>query len=109
MRLSYVIKFVSDMDRSVAFHRDALGLALRFQSPDWSEFDTGVTRLALHLADGTHLPGSCQLGFSSDDLDRFYADREHRSIEFTMPPSDLHGQQIARFRDPDGAETSVSA
>ena len=47
MRLNYAIKFVSDMDAGVAFYRDALGLAPRFQSPFWSEFDTGETTLAL--------------------------------------------------------------
>ena len=32
-KLSYVIKFVADMDRAVAFYRDTLGLPLKFQSP----------------------------------------------------------------------------
>ena len=43
MRLNYAIKFVSDMDAAVAFYRDTLGLTLSFQSPFWSEFDTGET------------------------------------------------------------------
>ena len=38
MKLQYVIKFVADMDRTVKFYRDVLGLPLEFQSPDWSEF-----------------------------------------------------------------------
>jgi predicted enzyme related to lactoylglutathione lyase len=107
MRLTYVIKFVSDMDQAVAFHRDALGLPLKFASPEWSEFATGATTLALHAADERHPPGSCQVGFGSDDLDALYAEREARGIEFTMPPTDLHGQRIARILDSDGAETSV--
>jgi len=107
MRLTYVIKFVAEMDRAVAFHRDALGLALRFASPEWSEFETGATTLALHAADERHPAGSCQLGFGSEDLDALYAGREARGIAFTLPPTDQHGQRIARFVDPDGAETSV--
>jgi lactoylglutathione lyase len=108
MELRYVMKFVADMDRAVAFHRDALGLTLRFASPEWSEFETGPTTLALHKADDKHPAGSCQLGFGSDDLDALYAEREARGIAFTAPPAELHGQRIARFVDPDGAETSVS-
>ena len=50
MKLTYVIKFVGDMDRAVAFHRDTLGLPLKFESPGWSEFETGGTTLALHTA-----------------------------------------------------------
>ena len=51
--LSYVMKFVADMDRVVAFCRDVLGLPLKFQSPGWSEFLTGETTLALHAADNS--------------------------------------------------------
>jgi len=50
MRLSHLIKFVADMDKAVVFHRDTLGLTLKFQSPGWSEFATGETALALHPA-----------------------------------------------------------
>jgi hypothetical protein len=50
MRVSYAIVFVSDMDHSVAFYRDFVGLALRFASPQWSEFATGNATLALHRA-----------------------------------------------------------
>src|SRR5712691_5735574 len=53
-KLSYVIKFVSDMDRAVSFYSDTLGLALKFESPGWSEFLTGETTLALHAADADH-------------------------------------------------------
>ncbi len=47
-KLGYVIKFVSDMGKAVKFYRDVLGLQLKFESPDWSEFVTGETTLALH-------------------------------------------------------------
>ena len=43
MRLSYAIKYVADMDRAIAFHRDVLGLHLKFGSPFWTEFVTGET------------------------------------------------------------------
>jgi len=47
-QLRYVIKFVADMDKAVKFHRDVLGLKVKFESPGWSEFATGETTLALH-------------------------------------------------------------
>ena len=49
-RLTYVMKFVADMEKAVAFYRDTLGLPLKFQSPGWSEFATGEVTLALHPA-----------------------------------------------------------
>ena len=36
MRLNYAIIFVGDMKRSVTFYRDVVGLALKFESPEWS-------------------------------------------------------------------------
>lgn len=38
MRVNYAIVFVSDMRRSVSFYRDTIGLPLRFESPEWTEF-----------------------------------------------------------------------
>lgn len=76
MRLTYAIKFVSDMDAAAAFYRDKLGLVPGFQSPFWSEFETGDTKLALHPASEQNPAGSVQLGFSTADIDGIYAARE---------------------------------
>jgi predicted enzyme related to lactoylglutathione lyase len=108
MRLNYAIKFVSDMDTAVRFYRDSLGLALRFESPFWSEFETGATTLALHPASDENPPGSVQLGLGVDDIDHFYDSARAEGLRFTSPPADVHGTKIARFVDPDGAEVSVS-
>ncbi len=106
--LNYAIKYVSDMDMAVAFYSKQLGLRLRFQSPDWSEFETGATTLALHPASEEHPAGSCQLGFVVPDIDNFYNKRVNDGVVFTSPPTAMHGHKIARFKDEDGAESSVS-
>jgi catechol 2,3-dioxygenase-like lactoylglutathione lyase family enzyme len=67
-KLTYAIKFVADMDRAVRFHRDRLGLPLKFESPGWSEFATGETTLALHPASEKNPAGKVELGFQVDDL-----------------------------------------
>jgi predicted enzyme related to lactoylglutathione lyase len=108
MRLNYAIKFVSDMDSAVAFYRDTLGLKLGFQSPFWTEFETGETKLALHPASAENPAGSVQLGLGSDDLDKLHSEAQARGMVFTSPPTDVHGTRIARIRDPDGAEISLS-
>ena len=108
MKLAYAIKFVADMDKAVAFHRDTLGLMLKFQSPEWSEFLTGETTLALHAASEQNPAGTVQLGFNTDDLAAFYAAREANGVTFTDPPRNVHGHSIARFLDSEGAETSIS-
>ena len=108
MRLNYAIKFVSDMDQGVRFYRDTLGLKLRWDSPFWSEFETGDTTFALHPASPENPAGSVELGLRVDDLDAFKAEAEAKGVVFTMPPTDMHGTRIARFRDCEGAEVSVS-
>jgi predicted enzyme related to lactoylglutathione lyase len=107
MKLKYVMKFVADMNGAVAFHRDVLGLTLKFETPEWTEFDTGETTLALHPTSPGYPPGSIQLAFNTSDLDSFYAARNENGVKFTMPPTPLHGTTIARFLDSEGAETSI--
>ncbi len=108
MRFNYAIKFVADMNKAVAFYRDTLGLELKFESPFWSEFATGETTLALHPASEENPAGGIQLGLGVDDLDAFYNRREELGIAFTQAPENVHGIPIARFRDSEGAEVSVS-
>ena len=106
--LKYTISYVEDMDKSVKFYVDILGLSLRFSSPQWSEFDTGPTTMALHIASDERPAGTCQLGFDLDDLTAFHATAMSAGVTFTVPPTMLHGRRIAKFRDLNGAEVSVS-
>lgn len=108
MKLSYVIKFVADMDRAVSFYRDVLGLPLKFQSPGWSEFATGDTTLALHPASEKNPAGSVELGFNVADLDRFHQEMSAKGVQFSMPPTKQDfGGSLAQFVDSEGARCSV--
>ena len=107
-RLSYVIKLVANMNESVGYHRDTLGLPLKFQSPEWSEFATGDVTLALHTASADNPAGTVQLGYGVEDLTNLYADRAKAGLDFTSAPRAVHGSTIARFRDNEGRECSIS-
>ena len=118
-RIDYAMVNVSDMARSVAFYRDVLGIPLRFESPGWSEFETGATTLALHhappAAPAAGAPrgptaGTCTLGFSVEDLDKSYADLQARGARFVMPPMDQpeEGIRLAVCVDPDGMGISFA-
>ena len=108
MRLSYVMKFVADMDKAVAFYRDTLGLTLKFQSPGWSEFVTGETTLALHPASEKAPAGTTELGFSTGEIDAIHRKLAAQGVIFTRPPTDEHGTKLATFLDCEGAEVSLS-
>lgn len=114
MRINYAIVFVSDMQRSVAFYRDLLGLPLRFESPGWTEFATEGATLALHeakrpaAADGEPAAGSCRPGLGVTNLDDFHARLELHGVRCLQAPNETFGVRIAQYADPDGLVISVS-
>jgi catechol 2,3-dioxygenase-like lactoylglutathione lyase family enzyme len=109
MQLTYLIEFVADMDRAVGFYRDSLGLPLKFQTPDWTEFATGSTTFALHLASAEHPAGQLKAGFSVPDIHQFYGDATARGVEFVSPPTvQKFGATIAELKDCEGTVASVS-
>ena len=107
-KLTYAIRYVAGMDEAVRFFTEQVGLTLRFSSPEWSEFETGGTTLALHSASPGKPAGTCEIGFGVPDVDAFYARCTAAGVVATTPPTDLHGHRIAGLRDMDGAEFSVS-
>jgi lactoylglutathione lyase len=112
----YVIIFVSDMDRSIAFYRDVLGFPVRHQSHKWTEFDTGGTTLALHLADASGHPhahatmpaGHCHVGLTVPDLDAFHKELVGKGVKCLQPPKKEDFGSLATYADPDGLPFSVS-
>ena len=108
IELDYVINFVADMNEAVAFYRDTLRPKLRFQSPGWSEFETGHTVLALHPSSQDHPAGNNQLAFRVADIHAFQQEMTAKGYQFSMPPRQEHGVLIARFLDKNGHEYSVS-
>jgi len=108
MKFSYVIKFVADMNRAVEFYRDVLGFQPKFESPEWSEFATGETTLALHPASQRNPAGTVELGFTVADVHQFHKDLSARGVRFTLPPTKQdYGGVLAQFADPEGAHCSV--
>ena len=108
-RFTYAIAFVDDMDKAIAFHRDVLGLTPKFTTPGWSEFATGDVTLALHPALDGNPAGSVQLGFAVDDVSGLYAARGDNGLDFTSPPREQSGSILARIRNSEGVEISLSS
>lgn len=116
MRVNYAIVFVSDMTRSVAFYRDVIGLPLKFQSPDWTEFITEGATLALHKSDSPNpdkgppqsLAGRCRPGMSVPNLDAFHQRMVDNKVPCLQEPKEVFGVRIAQYADPDGLAITVS-
>jgi lactoylglutathione lyase len=116
MRVNYAIVFVSDMERSVAFYRDVIGLPLRFESTHWTEFATEGATLALHLSEEPGVPkarakgeapGSCRPGLSVPNLDEFHQRMVANGVACLQEPKVVFGSRVAQYSDPDGLTISV--
>lgn len=118
--LDYTMIIISDMQRSVEFYRDKLGIPLKFQSPDWTEFSTGTTTLALHsggapreyqdTADQSKSAGTCSIGFNVADVEKTYEELKGKGITFVMPPTQREGEgiKLTVCLDPDGLPISFA-
>jgi len=120
-KVDYVMVLVSDMNRAIQFYRDKLGLPLKFESPNWTEFQSGATTLALHgggvkaghpvHGDGKEkFAGSCSIGFNVEDLNQAYQALQGKGVKFIMPPTqqDKEGIKLAVCLDPDGLPISLA-
>ena len=115
MRVNYVIVFVGDMKRSTAFYRDVIGLPLKFESPEWTEFATAGATLALHASEGVAseedqehpLAGRCRPGLSVPDLQEFHERMVENGVPCLREPKVEFGSKIAQYLDPDGLAVSV--
>ena len=109
---------VSNMDTSVRFYRDTLGMIMRFQSPDWTEFDLGSNTLALHggakqLPPATNrepLAGTASIGFTVDSLNTTVQELKGKGVRFVMEPTlrENEGIRLAVGLDPDGLAISFA-
>src|SRR5262245_57444753 len=116
MKVSYTIVTVSDMQRALYFYRDVLGLTLKFQSPQWTEFATEGATLALHAADAADREepdapsnggGWCRPGLSVPNLREFHRQMVERNVTCIQEPKEVFGVPVAQYMDPDGLVFSV--
>jgi len=114
MKVSHVILRVRDLETSVAFYRDLLGLAVISESPGFVFFDGGSIQIALNAnpdepADET----STEVALEVEDVHSTVKEMEDRGIEFEVPlrPVTTAGERTlhaTHFRDLDGHFWSVT-
>ena len=98
----------SDMDKSVAFYRDILGLAPSIQSPYWSQFDLEGGSIGLHPPVEGSSPPFAQnkkgwvLGVRTLDLAALRSHLEAARVDVDAEYHETPGGAIFGFRDPDG-------
>ncbi len=108
-QLGNVTVVVKDLNRSLKFFRDKLGLRLAFfdKKHDWVCFDSGRTALSLTVPwskKARKLVGvRTGVSFYVDDIEKTYKDLRKKNVRFSLKPrKEPWGAMLANFRDPDG-------
>jgi catechol 2,3-dioxygenase-like lactoylglutathione lyase family enzyme len=110
-RLGFVMLGVRDLEQSVPFYRDTLGLPLQFASGEIAFFDGGGVTVCLRRAPELKDPtedGRTELVFTVDDVDAACEALTSRGVQFRIAPRIVTRDQFAAdFRDPDGHTLSI--
>lgn len=114
--LGQVALTVSDVERSTAFYRDAVGLPFLFAAgPTLAFLDLGGVRLMLSAPEGEFTPGSSTvLYLKVSDIETVYAQMRGRGVAFVDTPHLIakmpdHDLWMVFFKDPDGHTLALMA
>ena len=104
---------VHDLERAVAFYRDALGMRYLFAAPNLAFFDCGGVRLMLSVPEKGELdhPSSI-IYFKVDDIQAAYRTFSERGVHFDDAPHIIADMEtydlwMAFFRDSENNLLSI--
>jgi lactoylglutathione lyase len=102
---------VKDAQRSTAFYRDKLGLAVKSAFEGFVFLEGGAVTLCLSEALAKNSPspvGATEVVFSVADVRAAYEALRGQGVEFSHAPRAVSGPMwAANFRDPDGHGLSI--
>ena len=104
-KLTTIVLIVKDMDRSVAFYRDVIGLKLEMHTPYWSSLSAGNILLGLHPESEKvkAQPGmGCSFGFEVEDIHSAVQELKSGGARVQVEPKHEDFGWLAIVADPDG-------
>lgn len=110
-KVSVIVLGVSDLEKSVAFYRDKLGLELKGQHEVLAFFAVDATTLMLNgnlRRGGAPLAGATEVVFAVESVTAAHALLAGRGCEFMNQPREVTpGSWAATLADPDGHYLTV--
>jgi catechol 2,3-dioxygenase-like lactoylglutathione lyase family enzyme len=114
MHMSHVILRVADLDRSIEFYRDRVGLTVLGASGSFAFLDAGSIRVALNeRASQAKDTSYTELVVEVDDVFGVNAELRERGVSFEVSPREVmrdgdRALHAAHFADPDGHLWSIT-
>ena len=105
-KISAVTMKVKNMQRSVHFYREILGLETLYIAPGFSSFHAGESILKLEL--GTPVQGWGRIVLYVDDVDEAWEHMKEKGYEAEKPRDAQWGERYFHLNDPDGHELSFA-
>jgi glyoxylase I family protein len=102
--ISFIWLYVSDLERSVRFYGETLGIGVARRWHEGAAFNFGNVVLGLHIEEGKVTRGnSPTITFKvTENIDGLYSDLVGRGVHFTQAVTTEPYGRIAAFEDPDG-------
>jgi lactoylglutathione lyase len=110
-KVGAVILLVSNMEKSVKFYHDTLGLPIKTKSKDWTELFNNDTVLALHPArkkSKLKTGSGILVGFEVSDLDSTMKSLKTKKVKLFKKPREEPFGKHAILQDPDGHLISIA-
>ena len=105
---------VEDLEASVIFYRDVMGLKLLGKGEDWAHFDAGRGALFELMSGGKAAPqpkSAVQqpviLGLRVDNLDQTVAELKRKGVRFVDEIGQFENTHWAHFSDPEGNQLEI--
>lgn len=112
-KLGNVILAVKDLDKSIAFYNDAIGLPIKNQRRTWVDLGTTGALISLHPASltaehiGTSIENGIIIGFVVGDLKSALGELERKGVKIYRNIVEYDAGKNAVILDPDGYMISL--
>lgn len=103
-KIAFTHYSITQMDRSVDFYQNILGLKLLFKMDEWTEFSVGGQRLAIHKVDSVAQPkdaGGAIVSLEVKQITNTIAYLKERGVRFVQEMQEFPFGKMAVFFDPD--------
>lgn len=115
LTMKYIILYVNDLEATVHFYKDMLGLPIKMQQGSYVEFNTGATTLSINTRQsikediGLSVPEASaatqtfEVGFVVEEVESTIEQLRAQGVKIIKEPMiKPWGQTVAYIADPDG-------